>query len=129
MAKKIKSEHRLTPREVFYKYLKEVLAASNLITEKETKEVFLKALRDYFKEKIDLKTLSEVATQLYYEFNKPFEVETKFDRDLAKALSDGTEIAWYHDHQKDSPSTKKMYEAFSKSVKEYYEKNTSSLKT
>lgn len=96
------------------------------MTEKETKEKFLKALKGYFEGKTDLKPLAEVATQLYYELNKPFEVDTRFNRDLAKALFDATEIDWYHDHQKDSPSTKKMYEAFLKSIKEYYEKNKSS---
>jgi len=122
MAKKTKSEHRLTPQEVFYEYLSEVLIASKSITEKETKEIFLKALRDYFEKKIDLKTVSEVATELYYEFNKPFEIESKFDRDLAKALFDATEVDWYHDHQKDSPGTKGTYEIYFKSIKEYYEK-------
>lgn len=104
------------------------LKSTKKIDEQKTKEIFLKALKDYFAGQIDLRTISDVATQLYYELTKPFDIETKFRPDLAKALADATEVDWYHDHQKNNPTTKKMYEAFFKTIKDYYEENKHSLK-
>jgi len=125
----MKTPKKPIPRDIYYyQYLKKTLKSTKKIGEQETKEIFLKALRDYFAVQINLRTVSEVATQLYYEFTKPFDIETKFKPDLAKALSDATEVDWYHDHQKDNPATKKMYQSFFKTIKDYYEENKHSLK-
>ena len=69
-----------------------------------------------------------MASQLYYGVNKPHEVDIYYERDLARALFDATEISYYYSHQKEDPANKKIYEAQIKNLKEYYEKNKHLLK-
>lgn len=124
----MKLKKRATPLETFYEYLKGVLVSSKILHQEQVREVFLRALKDYFDEKINLQYLAVVATQLYYELNKPYEIDTNFDRDLVRALSDATEIDWYHDHKDEDLATKRIYKGQLKNLKEYYEKNKDFLK-
>ena len=119
--------NRLTPLETFYEYLCDVLVASKVLKEKHVKMIFLKALDDYFKGNISLEYLEVAASQLYYGVNKPHEVDIYYERDLARALFDATEISYYYSHQRKN-SAKKTYEAQIKNLKEYYEKNKHLLK-
>ncbi len=84
--------NRLTPLETFYEYLKDILVFSKLLTQEQIKKIFLRALKDYFDGNISLGYLAVTANQLYYELNKPHEIYLYFDRDLAEALSDATEV-------------------------------------
>ena len=128
LGRNMKFPNRLTSFETFYEYLKDILVYSKSLTQEQVKKIFLRALKDYFDGNINLECLAVVATQLYYELNKPYEVDLHFNRDLAGALFDATEIDWYHDHQNEDPNNKEMYEAQLKALKNFYKKNKNLLK-
>jgi len=124
----MKSQGNLTSIEKFYEYLSDVLISLNCLRQQQVKEIFLKALKDFFEKNITVECLNVVADQLYYVFNKPHEVDIYYERDLANALFDATEIFYYYSHQDEDPANKKIYEAQIKNLKEYYEKNKHLLK-
>ena len=124
----MKSQGNLTSIEKFYEYLSDVLISLNCLRQQQVKEIFLKALKDFFEKNITVECLNVVADQLYYVFNKPHEVDIYYERDLANALFDATEISYYYSHQDEDPGNKKIYEAQIKNLKEYYEKNKHLLK-
>ena len=107
----------------YYKYLQKIIKKYQLLKQEEVKQIFLMALKDFLDNRISLATFSSVSCELYYELNKPHEVDIYYERDLANALFDATEISYYYSHQDENPANKKIYEAQIKNLKEYYEKN------
>jgi hypothetical protein len=112
----------------YYKYLQKIIKSCQLLKEKHIKQIFLMALKDFLEDRISLNVFSSVSCELYYELSKPHEVDIYYEKDLAKALFDATEISYYYSHQDEDPSNKKIYEAQIKNLKEYYEKNKHLLK-
>jgi len=107
----------------YYKYLQKIIKKYQLLKQEEVKQIFLMALKDFLDNRISLATFSSVSCELHYELNKPHEVDIYYERDLANALFDATEISYYYSHQDENPANKKIYEAQIKNLKEYYEKN------
>lgn len=59
-----------------------------------TKNVFIRASKDYFREKISAEQLGGIATLLYYEKNKPIETHDWSDN-LGGLLDEVSEINYY----------------------------------
>lgn len=118
-----------TPLEIFYLYLSDTLHASKSLTEKDTKEIFLKAIRDYFDNDIDLSTLGVVAGQLLYTLKSPDEIDSFGDEPFAEALEAASDISFYYEYMyKNKNHNRKMYESYSKKIKNYYEENKKLIK-
>jgi hypothetical protein len=107
----------------YYKYLQKIIKKYQLLKQEQVKQIFLMALKDFLDNRISLDTFSSVSCELYYELNKPHEVDIYYECDLANALFDATDISYYYSHQDENPANKKIYEAQIKNLKEYYEKN------
>jgi len=112
----------------YYKYLQKIIKNCQILGQEQVRQIFLMALKDFLENKISLNTFSSVSCELYYELNKPHEIDIYYERDLANALFDATEISYYYSHQDEDPANKKIYEAQIKNLKEYYEKNKHLLK-
>ena len=109
----------LTSLETFCEYLKETLIKSKSLTISQVKEIFLKALKDYFEGNISLGYINDVACELYCELKPIHEIDV--DRELGKALSETIEIEYYFDNEPE------QYQKTLKVLKDYYEKNIGSL--
>lgn len=114
---------KLSPIEMFQEYLKEVLIESRLLGPKEIKKIFLMALADFFENKIDIKTLSAVASQIYFVYSKPHKIDLTVERNLARLLSDTAELDYYFDNAKENPINKKMYDLTIDGLRKYFEEN------
>lgn len=115
-----------TPLEIFYLYLKDTLHASKSIPEKDLKEVFLKALRDYFDGDIDKGTLGVTASQILYSVKSPEEI---VDDKFADALEAASEIDFYYGaRNKNKNCNRIMYKSYAKKIKNYFEENKKILK-
>jgi len=112
----------------YYKYLQKIIKNCQILGQEQVRQIFLMALKDFLENKISLNTFSSVSCELYYELNKPHEIDIYYEKDLAKALFDATDIFYYYSHQDEDPGNKKIYEAQIKNLKEYYEKNKHLLK-
>lgn len=119
----MKFPNNFTPLEIFLEYLKKVLVSSKKVEEYEVQLVFLLALKDFFEDNINIETLSVIANQLYYELNKPQYIDSHYERNLAKVLSDTTDISYYFKHQDENPSNKKFCEELLENLRKYYQKN------
>ena len=110
-----------TPREKVYKLLKKITPP---VSEKDMKMIFLEALGDYYKKKIDLTYLATLATELYYELNKPsdFDVNPQMQK-LGNVLSIATEIDYYHKQSSKDPKMGKMYDTQIRVLREFYNEN------
>lgn len=114
---------KLSPIEMFQEYLKEVLIESRLLSPKEIKKIFLMALADFFENKIDIKALSVVASQIYFVYSKPHKIDLTVERNLARLLSDTAELDYYFDNAKENPINKKMYDLTIDGLRRYFEEN------
>lgn len=104
-------------------YLSEAIADFQSLGEPQTQILFLLALKDYFNHTINIKCLSSVATQLYYTYNKPFTIDTRFEHDLAHVLQDITELEYYLREGNKEPRYQKIAEEILRNLQEYYQKN------
>lgn len=109
-------------------YLYEVMANFKLLGEVQTKTVFLIATRDYLNGDIDVKVLSSVASKLYYVFNKPFDIDTKFEHDLANLLQDTAELGYYLGEGKKETRNKGIADKILQNLRDYYSRNQSILR-
>ncbi len=116
----MKFPNKLTSTETFCEYLVKTLIKSKGITLSHIKEVFLKALKDFFDGNISVGYLENIASQLYYELIPTYEIDV--DRKLGKALSEASEIRYY---QEEDP---KQYKKALEILKDYYQKNSSLIK-
>ena len=104
-----------------YNYLRDVLNFPDTLTEKQTKEIFIKIIKDYFGKKIDIATLSNLSSLLLFEIVTP-DIINNFKDDLfSKALDYAADIRFYAEN-KDLGENRKTYTEFMKTIKEYYKK-------
>jgi nucleoid-associated protein YejK len=116
--------------EVLYAYFKKVVFLSKGLSFEDSKKVLLEALKDYLEGTISERDLAIVATELYYELNKPsdFNKNPRMN-ELGRALSSATEIDYYSKQRKKDPKMKDMYDAQMAALKEFYEKNKHELRS
>ncbi|MCL4352894.1 hypothetical protein M1615_00255 [Patescibacteria group bacterium] len=109
--------NKFTSLETFCEYLIETLLKSKSLTLPQIKEIFLKALKDYFEGNISLGFLQDIACTLYYELKPIYEID--IDRELGKALSEATEIEYYQEKEPEK------YKTALEILKDYFQKNIS----
>ncbi|MCL4360460.1 hypothetical protein M1555_04395 [Patescibacteria group bacterium] len=104
-------------------YLYEVTVHFKSLGEVQTRTIFLMALRDYLNNAIDVKVLSCVASKLYYVLNKPFDVDSKFEHDLAHLLQDAAELEYHSNEAKKESLNETLGNKILKDLRDYYQKN------
>lgn len=115
--------------EMIYSYFKKVVLSNANLSYEQTKEIFLMGLKDYFNKIIEAEKLATLATELYYELNKPSDFfQNPQLNELGKALEAASEIDYYYKNKEKHKTTGKMYNKYENSLKKYYEKNKNSLK-
>ena len=88
-----------TSREIMYNYLRDVLNFSDILTEKQIKEIFLRIIEDYFKKKIDTPTLSDLSSLLLFEITDPGVINNYHDDLFSKALDFAADVCFYAENQ------------------------------
>ncbi len=112
-------------QQAFLGYLWKTLSESKgLLGLPVVQKIFLLALNDYFAETINVKTLSSVATSLYFDFNKPsnFDVSPIFGR-LGKLLEKTSNLEWIYKNK-----SKEEVENIVIELKKYHQENTQIFK-
>lgn len=118
----MKSTSTRTPLENFYwKYLRSALRDSKTFSSEDVTKIFLRALKDYFVGKAELKDVSMIATQLYYEIRDPLSFGYHH-RELGNALETATEIDYVYGHINESEKAREEYEEQLASLREFYSK-------
>ena len=112
-------------QEFFLTYLLEILTEKkDKLTIDETKKIFLFSLRDYFNKKIDISIISSVATQLFYQLNKPTNLyKTTVGHKLGNVLDSASELDYYSKNKKNNKHNQKLYLLTTKELKSYYLEN------
>ncbi len=110
----------------FCDYLFDALSTSKALGEHLTRETFLLALKDFFNDVLSFEGLGTVATQLYYVVNKPFTIDTYFERTLANILFETAEVDCHLEGKDDNPSKKQDYEYTLGKLRAYFEANKAS---
>jgi len=115
----------------FFKYfytecLQEVLKKPKVLGFREIKLIFLVALGDFLRNKINIEDFSSIANELYYNLKKPNWFDNFPDR-LGYALEDATEIDYYYKKANGDKTSQKIYNSALEDLKEYYEENKSLL--
>lgn len=116
-----------TSQEIMYFYLRDVLNYSNSLTEKQIKELFLRILKDYFSNNIDISMFSSLSGHLFFEITKPEIINSFNDELFANAIHYASDIGFYAKNMK-LGENKKTYEFFIKQIENYYKKNKKLLK-
>lgn len=109
--------------EYFYDQLEKTVKPTKALYYKPTQLIFLLVLKDYLEEKISVNYFTSAATQLYYQLNNPSDFSSNSTaQELGSALEDASEIEYYQKNANKNESTKKMYAAMIKNLKEYFDK-------
>lgn len=103
----------------YYDYLQEIIKKYKILNQNHIKEIFLKALKDFFENKISLYHFSFIACHLLYEFTSPFDLTLKGENELSKVLDYANELYYYS-----KQANKDFYKKIIQELKEYYEKNS-----
>ncbi|MBI2268299.1 MAG: hypothetical protein HYU80_02485 [Candidatus Blackburnbacteria bacterium] len=108
----------------FDRYLSEtVFSSKNELTQKQTREILLRALKDFFEGKLALEELASIATDIYYTLNSPFRITTEWEHSLGNILENLTEVDYYKEEGRKDKYARDMHETVMKELEEYYEKN------
>jgi len=92
--------NKFTSLETFSEYLTETLIESKSLTLSHIKEVFLKALKDFFDGNISVGYLKNIASTLYYELLPIYEIDV--DHELGKTLSEASEMEYYQEKNRNN---------------------------
>jgi len=110
-----------------YFYLRDVLSFSNCLTEKQIKELFLRILKDYFENNIDISALSDLSSLLLFEITNPSIVNGFNDDLFAEALDFAADVRYYAENQ-NLGENRKTYKESMKVIKDYYKQNKKLIK-
>lgn len=116
-----------TSQEIMYFYLRDVLNYSNSLTEKQIKDLFLRILKDYFDNNIDISMFSSLSSHLFFEITKPEIINSFNDELFARVIDYASDIGFYAKNMK-LGENKKTYNFFIKDIKDYYKQNKKLLK-
>lgn len=95
-------------REAFLGYIYDTLTETKgVLTYDLTLKIFLRVLKDYFDKIVDVHTLSNVATALYFDFNKPssFDINPAYGQ-LGNLLREVSDLEWLSKNKSEGEITK-----------------------
>jgi len=105
----------MTPLDI----IDQLLQTKTFLSEHQTKTIFLSALHTYFSTDKNPSIIQGVAIQLYYEWNKPFIIETQFEHDLAHALLAATEF--YYEYTRLQEEKRNVFLDIESELRKYVE--------
>ena len=105
-------------------YLKEAATfTKNGLGEEKTRFIFLRVLKDFFDGKISLGDLESISFDLH-SYNRFIEIETEWEHDLNRAVSDAMDKTYYYDNREEKEKDKSETDwSGVRSLRDYYEKN------
>ncbi|OGY08311.1 MAG: hypothetical protein A2700_03045 [Candidatus Blackburnbacteria bacterium RIFCSPHIGHO2_01_FULL_44_64] len=110
--------------EKFLEYLRETVSfTKNGLGEEKTRDIFLRVLRDFFGGKISLGDLEGIAFDLY-SHNRFVDMETEWEHDLNRALSDAIDKVYYYESRSEEERDVSETEwSGIERIRDYYENN------
>jgi hypothetical protein len=112
--------------QAFLDYLFDILEKEKVLQEYQVKKIFIMALKDFFEKKIDMRTLSSVACELYFEIKVNDPPIRFYERELDKNLYWASEAEYFCNLIKEQPVEKfdpQFCQKIIDDLKKYFEEN------